>query len=166
MFCYLPLTGWAAKSAEKIGLLDVQEAVLNSTPGKNIVKQLHSEFAKQADSLRSQGKAIEQLEAKRKKDALTLSKNQLSKLDREIEQKKQRYFSQAGALREKEADRQQELIQKIDPEIKKAIDEAIKEAGYSLVFDRRAAIYGVPQVDLTSAVTKKLNALVKKSGKK
>ena len=149
----------AAFAEVKIGVVDVQNAILQSEQAKRLMQQIQDEFKGEQDALlriRTEGTAmVERLT----KDADVMSDAEKRRLQQEIESKNNDLVYESKKLQRKIEERQAELFQGVDGKIQKAIEELVLKEDFDLILPRQAALYTGDLYNITRKVTEKLNEL-------
>ena len=150
----------AFAGSDKVAVLDVQEAILNTNAAKAEMKA----FESRSDISKMIGDA-----EKLKKDITGLRAEVDKGGSGAQEKQKAVEFKQADfelIVRKLNAERQaagKKLMEEIGPRLEGAVKGIVDAEGIGLLLDRKAAIHADPSFDITAKVTDKLNA---SSGKK
>jgi outer membrane protein len=144
----------------KIGYVDLQRALNESTAGKAAKEK----FKGQVDRL--------QTDLKKKKDALDAMKEQLEKkssvmkddqasdmeknYQRQLRDFERAYKDSQGELQQKD----NELTVQLLKELQGVIEQFGKENGYSIILEQSSSsvLYGAPELDLTDQIIARYNA--------
>lgn len=155
----LALAAPAVFAETKIGVVDVQSAILQSEEAKRLLKQIQDEFKDEESEIRAVQSERVALYERLQKDNEVMSASEKRRLQQQIESKTNdlTYLSQK-VQRQIEA-RQQELFQGIDSKVQKAIEELVLEDDYDLIFHRSHVLWAGDLYDLTRKITEKLNLL-------
>lgn len=149
--------------AQKYALIDM-EYILQRIPAyESANKQLES-FSKQwQGEVDKEVEAVDAMYKKYQADLASLSADNKTKRENEIVAKentiqelRNRYFGQQGALFKK----QEELIKPIQDAIYEAVKAVSTESGYSIVVDRASAtsiIFASPGIDISDQVLSRLD---------
>ena len=98
-----------AHSETKIGVANVQQAILQSESGKKLVEQINANFAEQDEALKERQTEITALLEKLKKDTELMSEQEFQALLNEITQKRSelaQVFQQLNRLRTEQIERE------------------------------------------------------------
>lgn len=151
----------AAAHAEKIGVADSQMALMNSEAAKKAVTKLQTELKVQNERMAQLRGEIEALEAKFRRDNATMSEADKKTMQKQGESKAQEFQSLAQVVQKRTQDVQNELLQRMIPEMEKAIEELQKTNKFDVIIEKKNVIFADPSIDLTKKITEKLNATVK-----
>lgn len=154
----LPIT---ALAAEKMAVVDPMEALMNSTAVKNRNVQLEKSIESDGQQLRKLRDELVKIEERLQRDGMTMSKNERNKLTDEREEKGFRFQTMQQSLNRRVEEDRQELLEEMEPILLRAIEEVAKDKKVDLVISANAVVYGNPNIDLTSDVTKRINQLKK-----
>lgn len=155
----LALSGFAL-AAEKIAVVDVQRAIIDTEMAKERLASLREEadFKGNMDEVEAIKKEGQALVEKLQKDGPVMSSEQQAALQKKIQEKQADLEHIARKLQAKEQEVLQEIMVQRQEQTKKVISELIKSEGIGLLLDKRAAIHAEPGFDITAKVTSKLNA--------
>lgn len=146
-----------ATAQANIAVIDVQAAILSSEEAKERIAELKKQFAPDQNEIKELAQDIQKLQAKMEQDAAVMSESEKKKLSKEVEDKAVDYQFKVKKLQKSQNESQQELLAELGPKLQEAIQKIIGEGTYSLIIERRAAIYVSPDHDITKKVTEKLN---------
>ncbi len=152
------LMGAQLASAEtKIAVIDIQAAILGSEQAKERIAELKKEYAPEQNEIKALAQAIQNLQKKMEQDAAVMSESEKKKLAKDVEDKAVDYQFKVKKIQKSQNESQQELLAELSPKLEQAIQAIIGEGTYSLILERRAAIFVAPEHDITKKVTEKLN---------
>lgn len=162
----LPFTAgdgaWAAEGL-KIGVVNVEKVLENSTTGKAVQAELKAQKDKLEGDLKQRANEIQEMEKRLQREAAVMSKESREEKEREFRIK----TSDFQALQKKYRGDLQELERKLMSELKKDIEGLLadigKRDGYTLIISNLGVLYNQPAVDLTDRLIQELNA---KGGRK
>lgn len=149
-----------AMGAEKIAVVDVQRAIIDTEMAKERLAGLREEadFKSNMEEVESIKKEGQSLVEKLQKDGPVMSAEQQAALQKKIQEKQADLEHIARKLQAKEQEVLQEIMVQRQEQTKKVISELIKSEGIGLLLDKRAAIHAEPGFDITAKVTHELNA--------
>jgi outer membrane protein len=143
-------------SGGKIGVVNLQRTLLETTVGKNAQKSFEAKKKSKQASLDAKQQALQKAAADLEKQRLVLTPEALAKKQRELEKtyvELQQHFAQ---LEKELAEEQAKLIQDILTKAAPVIKELAKSGGYSLIVDGSSVVWAADGVDLTDALNKKM----------
>ena len=146
----------------KIAVVDLEKAVGAAEAVKLINAQLDEEFKQERDELNELRAKVDELEEKHRQDEKTMSKEQSNKLESEIRRRRVQYSYFYEAISEKADTRQEELMEKINPQIQQAIKEVVESNQYDMVYERDKLLHFNPKFDISDKLTNKINELTGK----
>ncbi len=133
----------------KVGYVDVNRVA------KGYVKMdgLRKSVEERRSELNARAKEIEKMEKALQDQESVLKQKEKEKRSRAIKQKVENIQILSQEFRKKTWEEEG----KLSAQILETIKELGKEAGYSLILDRQAVLYGLPGQDLTEEIIKLLN---------
>ena len=153
--------------AEKIAVIDLQEILQKSNPGKKAMQELQ-EYQKEIGSqLQEKKKSLDSLKKDLQQQSLMLSKKakedkkaKYQKLVREFQSSYQRY-------QQKMKKKEQELREPIIDELIPIVQEHGEKHEYDLIIDKKNSgiVYNKDKMEITETIIQKLNKSWKKKEK-
>jgi outer membrane protein len=144
----------AAAPAVKIGYVDVEKAVQETSAGKKAKKELEKELAgKKAEFQKREAdlkKMFEDLEKKK----VALSDDVRAKKQAELNQEAAKFQREVVEFNNGMTKKQSEFLQPIAEKLESTIDKVAKAGGYTVLLDKRALVWGDKQIDITMDVVK------------
>ncbi len=156
------LSSQAVFAEVKIGVVDVQRALLQSEQAKQLAAQMQGEFKPEEEKIRSIQSEAAALIERMQKDGEVMSESEKRKLSQQIESKNNDFVYNREKLQRQAQERQQELFAGTDAKLTKAIEELVLEGDYDVILPRNAVLYVGDLYDITRKVTEKLNEMDKK----
>jgi outer membrane protein len=151
--------GGAPASGTRVGIINVQDAIIRTQEGQKTAKTLQDKYAPKQQALEKQQRELEDLQAQLNKGRNTMSEDARNSLIRQIDQKTrtlQRDNEDASAEFQQEEAR---LINTIGQKMMAIIDSYAKERGYSIVLDisspQSPVLYAVNTVDITNDIVER-----------
>jgi outer membrane protein len=141
------VVGSTASAADlKIGYIDMQKAIQESSTGKDAKKKLEREFNAKKSELEKKKTEIEKMAEDLEKKKVALSDDVRARKAQDIQGEQE--------FRRKE----QEMTKPIIEKLQSAIDEVAKEKGYAMIIERGTAqqvvIWAKKELDVTDDVIK------------
>jgi len=140
----------------KIGVVNLQRTLMETTVGKNAQKRFEDEKKKKQAALDSKQQALQKAAAELDKQKLVLTPQAMAAKQRELEKMyvdvQQLYAQLERELAESQAKLIQEILGKAAPVIK----QIATSGGYALIVDGSAVVWAADGVDLTDQLNKKL----------
>ena len=138
----------------KIGIVDFQRILETSNAGKIAQAEISKQGKKMEADLKERGAAIEEIKKKLEREALVMSKEMRQEREREYRIK----INDIKALQKKYmADfklQEQRLVNRIQKEIFKLVEDVAKKGGYLLILEKREG--GVLYTPKTNEITDKI----------
>ncbi len=151
----------------KIGVIDFQKILENSSPGKAAQAEIKKKGQKMEKELKKKGASIEESKKKLERERLVMSREMREEKEREIRinindlktlQKK--YMADFKIY-------ENQLVNEIQKEVLEIVEDIGKRSGYLLILERRegGALYYPNSIDITDRVIKEYNAQYAKKKK-
>jgi outer membrane protein len=148
----------ANAAAEKLGVLSVRQAIVNTAEGKQASAELQSQFAARQSELENMNKQINDIRQRLQTGGDKLSQEEQTRLQRQgealakqLQRKQEDYQEDVNAA-------QQDVIDRIGRKMMDVLDRYSRENGYTAVFDTSAQtspiIFASNKVDLTQDIIK------------
>ena len=142
---------------QKIGIINVRQAVFGTAEGKQALAELQSQFASRTNEIDALQKQIDDLQKRLRDGERTLSDdekqriaNQGNLLSRRLDGKRQEFQEDAQAA-------QGEVFDRIARKMDEVMGRYARENNYSLVIDVSAqnlVVFAMPQTDITQDIIK------------
>jgi len=131
----------SAPSASKIGVLNIQAAILNTAEGKKALADLDTKYRPKRTDLQSKQQEITTLEDQLQRQQSAASDSAQLQLTRQLEEKKKIFTrTQEDAQSDFNADRA-EMIGRISQKMGRLVQEFADQNGYALILDTVAPVY-------------------------
>lgn len=145
-----------SQSGVKVGFVDLQRTLLETSVGKSAKKKFEAEKSKKQAALDKKQKDFQKAAAELDRQRMMLKPEVLEKKTRELEAQyvevQQTYAKLERELAEAQAKLIQDILQKAAPVIKSIAN----KGGYGLVLDRSAVLWADNGVDLTGELNKQI----------
>jgi outer membrane protein len=159
-----------AADVAKIGVVDFQKILENSSAGKYAQAEINKKGKQMESELAKKGAGIEERKKQIERESLVMSKEMREEKQREIRIQindlkvmQKRYTREFKAFENR-------LVQRIRKDVLKIVDEIGKTEGYLMIVERKTGevIYSPTSVDITDAFIQNYNKTfsVKTPGKK
>jgi len=143
----------------KIAVVDVRSGVMTSEEAKLKMEKLKGEFAQEKANLEALQMEIKKMEEKAQKDGAVMSMEEKRKLEKEAMEKVNELKFKGQQFQQSSQQEAQEVFQSLLPKFQKALKAVIDEQKLDLVIAREAALMVKPDLDITKAVTDKMNTI-------
>lgn len=146
-----------AKEKIKIGVVDLQRILMESTAGKKAKKELNDFYEQKKKELNKKEEELKNLQKELERKMTVLDEKTKREKQIEFENKRLEFLQDAQesdkALKEKDA----ELTQSIIKDVQDIVDEVAEEEGYTFVFEKNEGglLYYDKVYDITDVVLKK-----------
>ena len=155
----LTMAAGASLAAEKIAVLDVQAAILNSDVAQERLKSMREqkEFKanlKEVEKLQEEHNA---LVAKLKKDSAVMNQEQLQAQTEKISEKRSDIEHVYRKLKASEQKLMQDVVQELGPTLQEVVNKMIKDDKIGMILDAKATLHVTNDYNITAKVTDKIN---------
>ncbi len=155
----LSLASFSAIGEAKIGVANLQRAILQSESGKKLVEQIKSAFSEQEEVLKERQKEITEKLEILKKDTELMSDQEFQSLLGEINLKRGELSQLFQQVRRAEVEQTERVIQSLMPRAQEGIEALVLSDKYDLILRTESILYRHELYDVTSKLTEKMNSL-------
>ena len=148
-----------AADVAKIGVLDFQKVLQNSSAGKYAQAEISKKGKQMESELAQKGASIEEKKKQIERESLVMSKEMREEKQREIRIQINDLKSMQQRYTREFKEFENRLVKRIRQEVVKIIDEIGKSEGFLMIVERKTGevIYTPTSVDITDAFIKKYN---------
>lgn len=142
-----------------VGYVDMQKVLENSKMGRQAQDTLKEKFDERRTALEQEGQALGQLRQTLTRDQALMSQAELDKKKGELQNRLQKFQTEAAAVQKELQEEQNKLGSEILGPAQEIIAEIAKEKSVSAIFERRQSglLYVDDALDLTDEVIKRLD---------
>jgi outer membrane protein len=146
-----------AADVAKIGVVDFQQVLANSSAGKAARAKINKEGKKMEKDLKEKSEEIESLNKELERDSLVMSRDNRENKAREIRIKindiktLQKKYMEEFKLYEKK------IVRQIQKDVLDLLEEMGKKGGYLLIVEKGTILYAPDSVDITDELIKRYN---------
>ena len=163
----LPLSALAADApaaAGKMGYVDLQKAIQETSTGKKAKKDLEGEFNKKKKELEKKEADLKKMSEDFEKKSMVLSDELKMQKQGELQQEMLKYRELVGKSQMEIQKRERELTMPIVEKLHAIIGEIAKKEGYQFVLEKneQSVLYADKDADLTDRVLKEYEKTAKK----
>jgi outer membrane protein len=152
----------AAASGGKVGVMNIQAAIVSTAEGKQAQAELQSQFAPRTTELQNLQKQIDDLQSRLQTGQTTLSDEEKARLSRQGDQLTRTFQRKRQEFQDDSQDAQQDVVNRIGRKMIDVLDKYAKENGYSVILDTSSqqtpVIYAANQVDVTQEIVRLYDA--------
>ncbi|HUA00624.1 MAG TPA: OmpH family outer membrane protein [Candidatus Aquilonibacter sp.] len=149
-------TAAAGPAPTKIGVINMQAAILGTAEGKEAAAELQSQFAPRQTELQDMQKQIEDDQGRLRTGATTLSDEEQARLQQEATRLSRKFQRRSQEDQDDVNDAQQDLINKIGRKMVDVLDKYARDGGYAVVLDSSSQqtpiIFEANQIDITQEI--------------
>lgn len=146
----------------RIGVVDMQAAIVQSTRGQKAQAQLKAENDAKAKEFNAREEEVRKLQADLEKQKAVLSQAALREKEETIQRRVRELRRTGEDLQRDIQKREAELVGEIQKDLMQVIAEYGKEKGYSVILERSGAVWYVGErADFTKDIIDRYNAKAK-----
>lgn len=142
-----------AAAASKIGVINLQAAIVNTAEGKQANSELQSQFAPRQAELQQLQKQIQDIQGRLQTGQTTLSETEVERLTDEGQRDQRTLQRKQQDAQADFQDAQQDAINRIGRKMMTILDKYAKEHGYAVILDASSqqtpVVYAANAVDVT-----------------
>lgn len=149
----------------KLGYVDLQKAIQETSTGKKAKSDLEKEFnAKKSDLQKKEGDLKKMADDFKKKE-VALSDEMKAKKQQELQTEMMKFQREVGESQQNIQKKERELTEPILKKLQSSLDKIAKEKGYSMVLEKseQSVLWAKKELDLTDDLVKEYE---KTDGKK
>jgi outer membrane protein len=151
-----------AQAADKIGVVNSQDVVMNSEVGKRAMQDLQNKATAKQQELARQGDELKKMDENFRKQSVTLSAEAKAKMQGEMEAKYKKFLDDQNSFQQQMGQEQTKVLEPLMKVFDQVVAEYSKKNGFSLIVERRAVLFVDPKQDVTADITKEFEAAAKR----
>lgn len=141
-----------ALAQAKIGVVNLDDALGNSSVGKAAISQLKTRFASREKALATQGEDLKRMQDSLQKAGVALSQDAKKSKAADFENKARKYFEDQKKLQQEEQQAQQSVLQPLLNRLQKVLTSYAAKNGFAVIMEARSVPYYDPKMDVTKAI--------------
>ena len=142
----------AAFAQGKIGIINLDDALSNSSAGKAALGSLKSKFEAREKSLAAQGDELKKMQDELQKKSVALSQDAMKAKAADFEAKARKYMEDRNKLQQEEQQSQQTVLQPLLSRLQKVVSDYAAKNGFTVILESRSVPYFDPKLDVTAAI--------------
>ena len=149
--------GAAPAVTQKIGILNVRQAVFGTAEGKQAMAELQSQFAPRTNEMDNLRKQLDDLQNRLRTGERTLSDDEKARLQRQGEVLTRRLQRMQTEFEEDAQAAQSEVFDRIARKMDDVMGRYARENNFTLVIDvstQNVVVFAAPQTDITADIVK------------
>ncbi|NPU85473.1 MAG: OmpH family outer membrane protein [Syntrophaceae bacterium] len=150
----LALSAGAAWSVEKIGFINVQEAMLTSNAGKQMGEEMRKLIAKDRAVIEEKEKELRKLREELDKQRTVLTESALREKETTLQKKYRDYQVAAKDFEDELRAKEQEIFKKLFPEVLKIVRSIADKEKFTLILD--PYVLQIPYFSAKEDITKRV----------
>jgi outer membrane protein len=156
-----PATATSAPTSSKVGIINIQQAILLTNEGKRDLDALEKKFAPKQAELQNAQKEIQDMQNQLKTQGDKLNDEARNKLVRDIETKQKSFQRSAEDAQADFQSQQGELVNRIGGKLMEVLDKYAKANGFSLIVDvssqQSPVLWAAASTDVTQEISAAYN---------
>jgi len=158
--CPSLLLGQGAGTAGKIGVVNIQEAILSTGEGKKAMAELQKKYLPRQQEVNKLQQDIQAITDQLQKQAATLSDDEQQRLNRDLEEKQKLLKRTTEDAQADFATDRNDMFRRIGQKMVKQIDDYARQNGFVLIIgsDQVPIYYAAKEVDLTEQIVRLYDA--------
>ncbi len=150
-------TSYAADVA-KIGVVDIQKVLENSSAGKAAKAEIKQQFEEMKTALQQKRGEIEELRKQLERDAMVISREKQDEKEREMRIKINDFKSLEKRYTNELKDQEKKIFARLQRDVFTLTEEIGKKDGYLLIVRKIGVLYAPSSIDITDQLIKEYNA--------
>ena len=142
----------AAFAQGKIVIINLDDALSNSSAGKAALGSLKSKFESREKALTAQGDELKKMQDELQKKSVALSQDAMKAKAADFEAKARKYMEDRNKLQQEEQQSQQTVLQPLLTRLQKVVSDYAAKNGFSVILESRSVPYFDPKLDVTAAI--------------
>jgi outer membrane protein len=146
----------AQNAATKVGVIQIQSAIIGTKDGQKAAKELEDRFAPKQKSLESKQNEIRQLQDQFQKGGNTMAEAAKNELARNIDTKTKAFNRDMEDARAEYEQEQQRVLADLGQKMMSIIDKYAKDNGFALILDvsnpQTPVLYASTTIDVTKDI--------------
>jgi len=154
-------TAMAQSAPQKVGLINIQAAIVQSVDGQKAARELQTKFAPKQSELEKLQQELVGLQDQLRNQEKTLSEDARNRLMRSIDDKTRALNRSNEDFNAEAQTAQQDTFNEIGGKMVPVIEEYAKKNGFTMVFDvsQIPVLYAEPSANITPAIIEQYNQL-------
>jgi outer membrane protein len=140
----------------KLGYVDLQKAIQETTVGKKAKKELETEFNAKKTELQKREADLKKMNEDLEKKKSALSDDVRNKKSQELQAEMMKFQREVSESQMNIQKKERELTQPILEKLQASMEKIAKDGGYTMIFEKseQSVLWAKKEVDLTDAVVK------------
>jgi len=157
MFVAAMVLALPAMAENRIGVVDLRQALFSSNDAKAFSETMQKDFAADEAKIREAQTAARKLQERLEKDGAMMNESERNKLTGEFRAQVNEFNALKQRLDTTVNQRKQAFLEEARPEVDAAVKELLEENDLDLILPSDAVVYVKPEMNLTSQLLDKLN---------
>jgi outer membrane protein len=165
LVCFAMQFATTARAADiKIGFIDMQKAIQETSAGKKAKKELEDEFNKKKKDLEKREADIKKMGEDFEKKSMAMNEDARMKKQGEIQNQMRQYQEIAGKSQLEIQKRERDLTAPIVNKLRSIIEDIAKKEDFTMILERseQSVMWAKKDTDLTERVIREYESSVKK----
>lgn len=155
------VVGGTAHAADmKLGYIDMNKALQETSAGKKAKAELEKEFKAKRDELSKKQADLKKMGEDFEKKRAVLSDDVRQRKQAELQQEMMKWQEAAGQAQMNMQTKEQDALKPIFEKMQKAIERVAKDKGYTMILEKsQSVVWGTPENDVTAQVVKEFDSM-------
>src|SRR4051812_17532333 len=157
-----PATTGSTGTGTKVGIINIQQAIMLTNEGKRDLEALDKKFEPQRTTLQNLQKEVQGMQDQLKTQGDKLNEEARAKLVRDIETKQKSLQRQLEDAQSEYQGAQGELVNRVGGKLMEVLDKYAKSNGYSMILDvsnpQSPVLWASAPIDVTQEIATAFNA--------
>ena len=153
----------AQSAAPKIGVFDPNRMLQETTEGKRVSEQITKYRDTKQAELDKKRKEIVDMQGQLQAQGLSLSAEKRADLEKQIQKRSLELNSAVEAAQRDDQLETSEALSKFQSQIMSVLEQFAREEGFDIILEKSLVAYSGPQVDVTSMLVERFNAVLSKA---
>lgn len=153
----LLLAAMPVLAENRIGVVNLREAVFSSDAGDEFGEVIQGELKKEEERIRKLEQEAKELQERLESDGSMMNESERNDLQSDFEEKAREYQQRRSRFEQAVNQRQQQFLQQSRPTVDAAMEKLLEKHELDLIIPAEAVIYAKPDMDLTDEMIELLN---------
>jgi outer membrane protein len=151
----------SAQDRGKIGFVDIQRAITESTNGKRAKERFQAQVKKAEADLLKEKQELDRMKIDLDKKGQLMREDERRNMEADLQKRAVNYQRTAGDYQQDLRQKESEMMTEILKELEVVVNEVGKSEKFMLILERSQILFGDPGIDLTTKVIDLYNSRTK-----
>ena len=155
------LSAASAQERVKIGYIDIQRAISESTNGKRAKERFQAQVKKAESDLLKEKQELDRMKGDLDKKGPLMREDERRNMEADLQKRAVNYQRAAGDYQQDLRQKESELMNDILKELEGVVNEVAKAEKYTVILERSQILFADPGIDITNKVIDLYNSRAK-----